>query len=143
MGSTAALQGTEAFKTVWEGLAKTDTVEFTNAQHDFIVDQMYGVAIKRLASAKINLASPPRTNTLADVIYSMAVMAGPGSVKPSGAGCCGLVFDALCSLKAVTTVDKTDDAPLIDAIYTQKLKRIDTGREYRSQPPEILSKSSA
>ena len=137
-GYVAALKGDPDFKALWESLAKTDTSEFTYAQHDFIVSQMYGVAIKRLATSKINLASPPRTNTLADVIYSLSVMAGPGSVKPSGAGSCGLIFDALCTLGAIKTVDAVDDAPLIDAIYTQKLKRIDTGREYRTQPQNIV-----
>lgn len=137
-GYPAALKGNEAFKTLWESLATTDLIEFTSAQHDFVVYQMYDVAIKRLASSKINLKSPPRTNTLADVIYSMSVMAGPGSVKPSGAGSCGLIFDALCGLKAVQTVDQLDDAPLIDAIYAQKLKRIDTGREYRTQSQSII-----
>ena len=137
-GYKGALAGTEEFKAAWIALAKTDTIEFSNAQHDFIVHQMYDVAIKRLASAKIFLSSPPRTNTLADVIYSMSVMGGPGTVKSSGAGSCGLIFDAICAVGAIKTVDKLDDAPLIDAIYNQKLKRIDTKREYSKQPQNIV-----
>ncbi len=137
-GYQAALKGTDAFKAVWHDQAKNNTEQFKFAQHDFIVDKFYGTAVKRLASSKINLATPPHTWTLADVIYSLSVMAGPGSVKPSGAGSCGLIFDALCALKAVDSVDKLDDAPLIDEIYNQKLKRIDMGREYRTQPPNII-----
>src|ERR1035441_9379970 len=97
-GNSAAIRGTDDFKATWENQAKTNTQQFTDAQHDFIVDRMYGVTIKRLALANINLATPPRSKTLADVIYSLAVMAGPGAVKSSGAGCCGLVFDTLCTL---------------------------------------------
>jgi hypothetical protein len=135
-GFTAATKGTEEFKSVWKQQATDNREQFNHAQHDFIVDRFYGVAIKRLGQSKINLASPPRSFTLADVIYSLSVMAGVGNVKASGAGSCGLIFDALCALKAVTSVDSIDDSILIDAIYEQKLKRIDSGREYGSQPPK-------
>ena len=136
-GYPAALKGDANFKQTWVNLANSNTQQFKDAQHDFIVDRFYGVTIKRLASSNINLATPPRSKTLADVLYSLSVMAGSGAVKPSGAGCCGLVFDTLCTLNAMKIINSLDDAALIDGIYAQKLKRIDTGREYKNQSPAI------
>jgi len=136
-GTEAAKKGTEEFKAGWKALAKTDTANFKAAQHDFIVEKFYCLSIARLKAAKIDLTSPPRSNALADVIYSLAVMAGAGSVKANGPGACGLIFDALTSINGVATVDRIDDAKLINVIYAEKLKRIDTGKEYAKQPANI------
>ncbi len=132
-GFIAATKGTDEFKNTWKKLAKDNPEEFKLVQHEFIVETMYKVAINRLKTVQIDLSSPPHSNALADVIYSLSVMAGPGVAKANGSGSCGLIVDALHSLD----LNKLDEKTIIDKIYEQKLKRIDTGREYSKQPVNI------
>jgi hypothetical protein len=134
-GFKGATDGTAAFKLAWKGASKHFS-DFGKCQHEYIVENMYGTTIKRLKAANIDLSSPPRTNTLADVIYSLSVMAGPGTVKANGSGCCGLIVDTKARLN-VTDISTVTDAVLIDAIYNEKLQRIDSGREYKNQTDQI------
>ena len=136
-GFAAASQGTNAFRTAWKALAALQRDLFTKAQFEFIVASEYDVTISRMQRVNIDLSN--RSYTLADVLFSLACMAGPGTFKSSGAGCCGLVFDTLTDLNAMNSVSTLDDKILIDGLYNQKIKRIDTQREYRAEPASIVA----
>ena len=136
-GTAAAIAGTNAFKACWISLAQEHHDDFARVQHEFIVETHYGAAIRILAAGGYDLSK--RSHTIAEVIFSLAVAAGPGSTRPSKSGlrlgCAGEVCDAI--LTVGKPLVEVDDHTLIDAIYTEKLKRIDTGKEYATQTAQI------
>ena len=136
-GNAGATAGTDIFKACWTALAKEHRDDFARVQHEFIVATHYGLAIHMLVISGYDLSK--RSHTVAEVLFSLAVAAGPGSTRPSKSGlrlgCAGEVCDAI--LAVGRPLVEIDDHILIDAVYSEKLKRIDTGKEYATQTAQI------
>jgi hypothetical protein len=130
-GNRAATVGTEIFKAAWVQLATTQRSVFLESQYGFIIEKNYTVAINRLKGAKIDLSR--RGCAVQNAIYSLSVMAGPGSASANGRGSCGLIFDAIGNTQLVGF----SDASILDEMYSCKIKRIDLLTEYEHVTPAI------
>lgn len=105
-GTAAALEGTEAFKKAWVGLARD--ASFGQAQHDFIRDTHYEPFVRKL-KADLGLDADARSAALRDVLWSVAVQHGAANT---------IVQTALAGRQA----SALDDKGLIQAIYTERSK---------------------
>src|SRR5712692_2415875 len=83
-GLQGATVGTAQFKAAWQKLAQDDRQAFARLQYGYIVESHYGAAVRALDQAGYPLED--RSQALAEVIFSLAVAAGPGSCKPNKAG---------------------------------------------------------
>lgn len=109
-GAAAALAGTDAFQSAWRQLAKAPATAaaFAAAQHAFIAATHYQPLVDQLAQS-LGLRADQRSAALRDVLWSVAVQHGPGTV---------LVNMALAGLDLATA----DDAALIRAIYAERMR---------------------
>jgi type VI secretion system (T6SS) spike protein VgrG3 len=134
-GNAAATIGSQVFKAAWVKLATTATAAFLCCQQDFIIEKTYTVALRELATVQIDLSA--RGCTLQNSIYSFSVMAGPGQPIANGRGACGLIFDAIQILGGAQQLCQFSDLSILNQMYANKLKRIDSRVEYASANPAI------
>lgn len=108
-------EGSEAFSAVWRAVAAQEPAAFQAAQHAHVRRTHYEPQLRLIRSRSgIDLGS--RSRALRDVVWSVAVQHGPGSL---------LVARALAGLDSA---DPDFDRKAIEAIYAERARLRDDGR---------------
>lgn len=134
-GNAGAVNGGVKFKAAWKQLATVHRDVFAAAQEEFVIEQYYTPAAYALS--RIGFQIIPRSVALSNVLLSLSVMAGVGMATAEGRGACGVFFDAITALGGALKIRVLPDSTLIRQVYSTKIARLDSGKEYASSSEAI------
>lgn len=119
-------EGSEPFSAVWREVAASQPAAFQAAQHAFVRRTHYEPQL-RLIRARYGLELGMRSRALRDVVWSVAVQHGPGSL---------LISRALAGLDPA---DPQFDDKAIEAIYAERARVRADGRlvHFASASPAV------
>lgn len=106
--------GSAEFTQKWKDLVDEHAEKFTEIEHEFIKVTHYDIQIQKvISSTGVDLRY--HSHTMNDVVWSTAVQQGPGA---------SIIVNAINSISMTHEETKAYDSALIDAIYSERGRRI-------------------